>query len=134
LDLLNVYLLEEALPRNDIEGLDIIANSVEMMMVGGEHTPTVLDFKPHLVSGAHDVQQPDITLMGNFGITGLKEVSRVANFYRHQIIPHVYWRRKFLHYAGSNLTSDGHRRQLSDGRIPLQSSNTHSRDAAIHPG
>ena len=89
MDLLNVYLLEEALPRNDIEGLDIIANSVEMMMVGGEHTPMVLDFKPHLVSGAHDVQQPDITLMGNFGITGLKEVSRVANFYRHQIIPHV---------------------------------------------
>ena len=89
MDLLNVYLLEEALPRNDIEGLDIIANSVEMMMVGGDHTPTVLDFKTHLVSGAHDVQQPDITLMGNFGITGLKEVSRVANFYRHQIIPHV---------------------------------------------
>ena len=89
MDLLNVYLLEEALPRNDIEGLDIIANSVEMMMVGGEHTPTVLDFNPHLVSGAHDVQQPDITLMGNFGITGLKEVFRVANFYRHQIIPHV---------------------------------------------
>ena len=89
MDLLNVYLLEEALPRNDIEGLDIIANSVEMMMVGGEHTPTMLDFKPHLVSDAHDVQQSDITLMGNFGITGLKEVSRVANFYRHQIIPHV---------------------------------------------
>ena len=68
MDLLNVYLLEEALHRSDIEGLDIIANSVEMMMVGGEHTPTVLDFKPHLVLDAHDVQQPDITLMGNFFI------------------------------------------------------------------
>ena len=41
------------------------------------------------MSGAHDVQQPDITLTGNFGITGQKGVSRFTNFYGHQIIPHV---------------------------------------------
>ena len=41
------------------------------------------------MSGAHDVQQPDITLTGNFGITGLQGVSRFANFHGHQIIPHV---------------------------------------------
>ena len=107
MDLLNVYLLEEALPRSDIEGLDIIANSVERLMVGGEHTPTVLDFKPHLVSGAHDVQQPDITLMVNFGITGLKEVSRVANFYRHQIIPHVTGGGNFFIMLAATLQAMG---------------------------
>ena len=41
------------------------------------------------MSGAHDVQQPDITLTGTFGITGLRGVTRCATLYGHQIIPHV---------------------------------------------
>ena len=73
LELLNACFLEDPLPRSDVEGLDIIANSVEMMVPAGEHTPTVLDFKPHLVPGAHDVLQPAYCLTVNFGINRLKK-------------------------------------------------------------
>ena len=89
LDQLNVYFLEEPLPRNDVEGLAMISDSVDMMIAGGEHTPTVGEFKPHLLAGAYDVLQPDITLTGNFGITGLREISSVADFSGRLVIPHV---------------------------------------------
>ena len=126
--------LEKALPRSDIEGLDIIANSAGMMMVGDEHTPTVLGFNPHLGSGAHDVQQPDITLMGNFGITGQKETSCVANFYRHQTIPHVTGGGNFFIMLAATLqvmvTADNCLMVEFPYGLPILT----SWDAAIYPG
>ena len=89
LDQLDVFFLEEPLPRKDIEGLSRISNMVEMMVAGGEHTPTVSDFSPHLLAGAYDIVQPDITLTGNFGIIGLKEIASTADHYGRLIIPHV---------------------------------------------
>ena len=68
LDLLNVYFLEEPLPRNDVEGLAKIVASVDMFIAGGEHTPTVNDFKPHPLAGSYDILQPDITLGGIWGL------------------------------------------------------------------
>lgn len=89
LDLLNVYFLEEPLPRNDVEGLAEISASVDMFIAGGEHAPTVDDFKSHLLMGSYDILQPDITLAGNFGIIGLRKVSNVADFFGKLVIPHV---------------------------------------------
>ena len=89
LDQLEVFFLEEPLPRKDIEGLSRISSMVEMLVAGGEHTPTVGDFSPHLSAGAYDIVQPDITLTGNLGIIGLKEIASMADHYERLIIPHV---------------------------------------------
>lgn len=89
LDELGVYYLEEPLPRLDIEGLASISASVDMLVAGGEHTPTVFDFREHLARGAYDVIQPDVILGGNFGISGLRLAAAWADCFGRQIIPHV---------------------------------------------
>ena len=89
LDELAVYYLEEPLPRPDIEGLAEIASSVDMFVAGGEHTPTVYDFREHIVRGAYDIVQPDTILGGNYGITGLRKVALLADYFGRQIVPHV---------------------------------------------
>ena len=77
------------MPRNDVEGLAEISASVDMFIAEGEHTPTVDDFKSHLLAGSYDILQPGITLAGNFGIIGLRKVSNVADFFGNLVIPHV---------------------------------------------
>ncbi len=89
LDELGVYFLEEPLPRTDVEGLAEIAASVDMFIAGGEHTPTVYDFREHLLLGAYDILQPDVTLTGNMGIIGLRKVAEMAEFFGRMVIPHV---------------------------------------------
>jgi D-galactarolactone cycloisomerase len=89
LDELGVYYLEEPLPRQDLEGLAMIADTVDMRIAGGEHTPTVFDFREHLARGAYDVIQPDVILGGNFGITGLRLAAAWADCFGREIIPHV---------------------------------------------
>lgn len=89
LDELDVYYLEEPLPRTDVEGLAEIAAMVDMFVAGGEHTPTVYDFLPHLEAGAYDIVQPDVILGGNFGIIGLRRVALLAESYGRLIVPHV---------------------------------------------
>jgi L-alanine-DL-glutamate epimerase-like enolase superfamily enzyme len=86
---LGVYYLEEPLPRADVEGLATIAASVDMLIAGGEHTPTVYDFREHVVKGAYDIIQPDVVMMGNMGITGLRHVSAMADYFDRLVIPHV---------------------------------------------
>ena len=89
LDKLNVYYLEEPLPRKDVEGLAEIASSVDMFIAGGEHSPTIYDFKEHLIRGAYDIVQPDVILGGNMGITGVRKVAEIADYFERLIIPHV---------------------------------------------
>jgi L-alanine-DL-glutamate epimerase-like enolase superfamily enzyme len=89
LDKLNVYYLEEPLPRKDVEGLAEIAASVDMFIAGGEHTPTIYDFKEHITRGAYDIVQPDVILGGNMGITGIRKVADMADYFERLIIPHV---------------------------------------------
>lgn len=89
LDELGVYYLEEPLPRPDVEGLAMIAAAVDMRIAGGEHTPTVYDFREHLARGAYDVIQPDVILGGNYGITGLRVAAAWADCFGREIIPHV---------------------------------------------
>ena len=89
LDNLNVFYLEEPLPRRDIEGLAEIAALVDMFVAGGEHSPTVYDFKEHLLRGAYDIIQPDVILGGNMGITGVRKAAEMADCFERLIIPHV---------------------------------------------
>lgn len=89
LDDLQVYYLEEPLPRPDIEGLAEIAASVDMFIAGGEHTPTVYDFREHLARGAYDIIQPDVILGGNYGISGIRKAALLADYAGRLIVPHV---------------------------------------------
>jgi L-alanine-DL-glutamate epimerase-like enolase superfamily enzyme len=89
LDELGVYFLEEPLPRSDVEGLAEIASAVDMFIAGGEHTPTVRDFREHLRRGAFDIVQPDVVLGGNYGISGLRQVAVLADAFDRLIVPHV---------------------------------------------
>ncbi len=89
LDALGVYYLEEPLPRTDIEGLADIASTVDMYIAGGEHTPTVFDLREHLARGAYDIVQPDVSLGGNMGLTGVRVAASWADLFGRLIIPHV---------------------------------------------
>ncbi|MGC9348600.1 MAG: mandelate racemase/muconate lactonizing enzyme family protein [Anaerolineae bacterium] len=89
LEALDVYLLEEPLPRTDIEGLADIAASVDMFIAGGEHTPTLYDWREHVIAGAYDILQPDLVMGGNIGITGVRKVADLAEAFGRLVIPHV---------------------------------------------
>ena len=89
LDALGVYYLEEPLPRTDIEGLAEIAATVDMFIAGGEHTPTVYDWREHVLQGAYDILQPDVVMGGNMGITGIRKVAAFADYFGRLVVPHV---------------------------------------------
>ncbi|MBD3180852.1 hypothetical protein GF312_01070 [Candidatus Poribacteria bacterium] len=89
LDDLGVYYLEEPLPRIDIEGLTDIADTVDMFVAGGEHSPTVYDFREHIIEGAYDIIQPDVAMTGNIGIIGIKKAADMADLYTRLVVPHV---------------------------------------------
>jgi L-alanine-DL-glutamate epimerase-like enolase superfamily enzyme len=103
LDRLRVYFMEEPLPRADIAGLAEIAAEVDMFVAGGEHTPTAYEFRDHLEHGAYDIVQPDVTLMGNMGIIGLRKVADMADASRRLIIPHVTGGGTFPFYLAATL-------------------------------
>ena len=103
LDRLRVYFMEEPLPRADIRGLAEIAAEVDMFVAGGEHAPTAYDFREHLAQGAYDVLQPDVTLMGNMGIIGLRKVADMADASHRLVIPHVTGGGTFSFYMAATL-------------------------------
>jgi L-alanine-DL-glutamate epimerase-like enolase superfamily enzyme len=86
---LHVYLLEEPRPRKDVEGLAKIADAMCMLIAGGEHSPTIYDFREHILRGAYDIIQPDVIMGGNTGITGIRRDAIVAGYFGKLIVPHV---------------------------------------------
>ena len=88
LDKLDVFFLEEPLPRRDVEGLAEIASSVDMFIAGGEHSRCIYDFRDHIVKGAYDIVQPDV-ILGAIGIIGMKKVGVIADYFGRLLIPHV---------------------------------------------
>ena len=86
---LKVYFLEEPLPRPDVEGLAAMTASLDMPIAGGEHSQTIYEFREHLLRDAYDILQPDVVLMGNFGITGLRKTAFTADYFGKSVIPHV---------------------------------------------
>lgn len=88
LEKLNVYFLEEPLPRRDLEGLSEIASSVDMFIAGGEHSANIFEFKESVIKGAYDILQPDV-ILGDIGITGIRKISTFADYFGRMIVPHV---------------------------------------------
>jgi len=88
LDKLGVYFLEDPLPRRDVEGLSELAASVDMFIAGGEHSANIYEFREYLLRGAYDVLQPDV-ILGDMGITGIRKVAFVADYFNRLVIPHV---------------------------------------------
>ena len=88
LDKLDVYWLEEPLPRTDMEGLAEIRAAVDMYIAGGEHYGSFYEFRDALFTRAYDIIQPDV-IMGNIGISGIRKISVVADSIGRLIVPHV---------------------------------------------
>ncbi len=85
---LDVYWLEEPLPRSDLSGLAEMCRSLDMNIVGGEHCPTFYEFRDALFAGAYDMVQPDVVL-GNIGISGIRRIATLAEAVGRQVVPHV---------------------------------------------
>jgi L-alanine-DL-glutamate epimerase-like enolase superfamily enzyme len=88
LDALNVYFLEEPLPRRDVDGLADIAASVDMFIAGGEHAANIFEFKAPVLRGAYDILQPDL-ILGDIGITGVRKIASLADYFHRMVVPHV---------------------------------------------
>lgn len=88
LEMLDVYWLEEPLPRTDLEGLAELSASVDVYIAGGEHCTNIYEFRDALFAGAYDIVQPDV-ILGNIGITGIRKISVIADSVGRLIAPHV---------------------------------------------
>ena len=124
-----------AAQRQDVEGLTEIAAEVDMLVAGGEHSPTVYDFKQHILQGAYDVLQPDVILGGNIGITGIRKVGRSwPTILGARSSRTSRQCRSLSALYGRHAARHGHRRQLPDGRVSLRSTDPDPRDnqAIVH--
>ena len=65
-----------------------MAASVKMFIAGGEHSANNYEFKQHILDGAYDILQPDI-ILGDVGITGMRKVAGMADYFSRMIVPHV---------------------------------------------
>jgi L-alanine-DL-glutamate epimerase-like enolase superfamily enzyme len=88
LEELDVYWLEEPLPRFDAEGLAEICQAVDINIAGGEHCATFYEFRDALFAGAYDIVQPDV-ILGHIGISGIRKVSVLADAVGRLVVPHV---------------------------------------------
>ena len=83
---MNVYWLEEPLPRYDYDGLAALNALVEMKLAGGEGNRGVHEFRMLLEKGCFDVVQPEVMLEGP---THLRKVAVIAESMNKLCIPHV---------------------------------------------
>jgi D-galactarolactone cycloisomerase len=83
---MNVYWLEEPLPRYDYDGLAELNRLVEMKLAGGEANRGLHEFRSLLEKGCFDIVQPEIMLLGP---TLLLKIAVVAESMNKLCIPHV---------------------------------------------
>jgi len=83
---MNVYWLEEPLPRYDYDGLAALNALVEMKLAGGEGNRGVHEFRTLLERGCFDIVQPEVMLEGP---THLRKVAVIAESMNKMCIPHV---------------------------------------------
>jgi L-alanine-DL-glutamate epimerase-like enolase superfamily enzyme len=83
---LNVYWLEEPLPRYDLDGLAALNNLVEMKLAGGEGNHGLHEFRAYLERGCYDIIQPEVMLEGP---ARLRKVAVIAESMNKMCIPHV---------------------------------------------
>ena len=83
---MNVYWLEEPLPRYDFDGLAELNRLIEMKLAGGEGNRGVHEFRWLLEKGCFDIVQPEVMLEGP---THLRKVAVIAESMNKLCIPHV---------------------------------------------
>ena len=88
LEKLDVYWLEEPLPRTDLEGLAELSAAVDGYIAGGEHCANIYEFRDALFARAYDIVQPDV-ILGQIGISGIRKISVLADAVGRFVVPHV---------------------------------------------
>src|SRR5665213_99644 len=83
---MNVYWLEEPLPRYDFDGLAELNRLVEMKLAGGEGNRGVHEFRWLLDKGCFDIVQPEVMLEGP---GRLRKIGVIAESMNKMCIPHV---------------------------------------------
>jgi D-galactarolactone cycloisomerase len=82
---MNVYWLEEPLPRYDYDGLAELNHLMEMKLAGGEGNRGIHEFRALLERGCYDVVQPEIM---SEGPTHLRRVAVIAESMKKFCVPH----------------------------------------------
>jgi L-alanine-DL-glutamate epimerase-like enolase superfamily enzyme len=83
---LNVYWLEEPLPRYDFEHLEELNRMLEMPLAGGEGNRGLHEFRWLLEKGCFDIIQPEVQLEGPLE---LRKIAVLAESMNKTIAPHV---------------------------------------------
>jgi D-galactarolactone cycloisomerase len=86
LEKLNVYWLEEPLPRYDFSQIAELNRNVSIPIAGGENNRGLHEFRQMAEEGVYDILQPEPLVME--GITGLRKVGTVAEEHNLRVIPH----------------------------------------------
>lgn len=81
-----VFWFEEPLPTSDLEGYRRLRTSLPLAIALGEHVFSRTDFTPYITSGAIDVIQPDICMVG--GVTEIMRIGRMAESHGLTVAPH----------------------------------------------
>ncbi|MEP7366482.1 MAG: mandelate racemase/muconate lactonizing enzyme family protein [Acidobacteriota bacterium] len=83
---LNVYWLEEPLPRFAFDQLAELNRNVEIPLAGGENNRLTHEFREMCERGVYDILQPEGMVME--GVTALRKIGALAEFYGKRICPH----------------------------------------------
>jgi D-galactarolactone cycloisomerase len=82
---LNVYWLEEPLPRYDLDELAELNRMIEMKLAGGEGNHGIHEFRMLLEKGCFDIVQPEVMREGP---THLRKIAILAESMNKMCIPH----------------------------------------------
>ncbi len=82
---LNVYWLEEPLPRYDFDHLAELNRLIEMKLAGGEGNRGIHEFRTLLERGCFDIVQPEVMLEGP---VHLRKIAVLAESMNKMCIPH----------------------------------------------
>ena len=83
---MNVYWLEEPLPRYHFDQLAEINRQVSISLAGGENNRREQEFVEILQRGVYDILQPES--MAAEGITGLRKIGVLAEAFGRKVVPH----------------------------------------------
>ena len=83
---MNVYLLEEPLPRYDLDGLAELNKLVEMPLAGGEGNRGRHEFRDLLDKGCFDIVQPEVLLEGPLE---MRKIAALAEAMNKRVMPHL---------------------------------------------
>jgi L-alanine-DL-glutamate epimerase-like enolase superfamily enzyme len=86
LEKLDVYWLEEPLPRYAFDQLAELNRQVTISLAGGENNRRELEFVEMLQRGVYDILQPEC--MAAEGITGLRKIGVLAEAFGRKVVPH----------------------------------------------